>query len=602
MLDPHTDCLDYGKQLCPPDGHTLDRAIATTYSADLQTLLSIPVALVYAQTLEGDLSDARVQMLEAIKEFSKKVLIYHQNGQLHVPPQANWLYAFLEEALVPIQPDDAFTSFHPKVWLIRYRARDEDSPPLFRLIVLSRNLTFDRSWDVACSLDGVLGTKKKKENLPLLDFFQWLDTKHPIPNATEFFDELGRIEFELPEKFSELLFHPIGIPGYRTNPVEFQKSDNAVVISRFLHAKALQTLRDNTARELHVLSEKVDLLPIPFSVREQFRSYCLTDLIIDGEAYEHAEDGDPDQQQQHLHAKLFIFRTVGKESRWFLGSANATEAAFRRNVEFMVELRSSAYRARPSRTLKTLVEEDGTGVFVELPPESEKPDPEADAQRTTLRRFEHALLDAEMEAQVEQGSQRDTFDFLLRISAPSFPQIDDFKVTVKPFNIDVAPQALASGSSKALRFSAISESYLSRFLHFSIKGKDLPSRQFLLCVPVAGLPRNRLEHIFRRMVNTPDKFFQYLRFLLAEEISKEDLLRVQTGQSAQGEDRGSMVFDSPLYEQLLVAASRGPSKLRAVDEVIRKLDTDDSDVIPAAFLEFWSCFRPLIPKLENSDG
>lgn len=602
MLDCQNDRLDYGKLLRPPDGHTLDRAVATTYSADLQTLLSIPVALVYAQTLEGDVSEARIQLLEAIKEFSKRVQIYHQKGQLHVPPKSNWLYAFMEDALVPILPDNAFTSFHPKVWLIRYRAKEEDAPPCFRLIVLSRNLTFDRSWDVACSLDGVLGTKKPKENRPLLDFFQWLHAQHPIPDASTLFDQLEQVTFEAPDNFHSLLFHPIGIPGHKKNPVETQTSDRAVVISRFLHPKALQTLRDNTAKELHVLSEKADLLPIPVSVREQFRSYHLNELIIDGESLDVAEDGDPDQQRQHLHAKLFVFRTVNDDSRWFLGSANATEAAFHRNVEFMVELRSGFYPARPRRVLKQLVEEDGTGAFVELLPEREEQNPKADAQRTALRRFEYALIKAEMDARLEPGSQRGTFDLLFRIFAPDFPDLQDFEVTVKPFNIDVAPQALSSGSSKTLRFSAISESYLSRFLHFRIKGKGLLARQFLLCVPMTGLPQHRLENIFRLMIKSQPQFFQYLRFLLAEEISKEDLLRVPTGESDSSGEVETVGFDAPLYEQLLVAASRAPSKLRAVDEVISKLYSEDSDVVPEAFLEFWESFRPLIPKLEKDHG
>ena len=601
MLNPKADCLDYGKLLRPPDGYVLDQAVATTYSADLQTLISIPVALVYAQTLEGDLSEVRIELLEAIKEFSNKVRVYHQKGQLHVP-KANWLYAFMEDALVPILPENAFTSFHPKVWLIRYRAKNEDAIPHFRLIVLSRNLTFDRSWDVACSLDGKPQSKELNDNQPLLKFFGWLDKQHPIPNAKTLLNELARVKFDAPEKFGKLLFHPIGIPGFEKNPVEQQKSDNALIISRFLHPKALQTIRNNTAKEMHLLSEKVDLLTIPISVREQFRSYHLNEWIIDGESIDAAEDGNPDQQKQHLHAKLFIFRTMGENSRWFLGSANATEAAFCRNVEFLVELRTDAYQARPRKVLGTLVEEYGTGAFVELPPDQEAPCSKAEAQRNEIREFEYNLLKADMEACLKPGSQKDTYDLVLRVTAPRFPSVKDFKVTVKPFNIESTPQALASGSSKDLRFSAISESYLSRFLHLTITGRDLPTRQFLICVPMTGLPRQRLESIFRKVITSPDKFFQYLRFLLAEEVCKEDLIRVSTNKVVSSSEVGAMAFDAPLYEQLLVAASRAPSKLRAVDDVIRKLNTEESSVIPADFLELWNSFRPFIPKPIKSNG
>ncbi|MDF1659766.1 MAG: hypothetical protein P1U58_19290, partial [Verrucomicrobiales bacterium] len=182
MLDCRRDRLDYGEQLQPPAGYRLDRAVAATYSADLGALLSIPVALVYAQTMEGDLSGARFQLLKAIEEFSSRVRVYHQEGQLHVPQKLNWLYAHLEDALAPILPDDAFTAFHPKVWVIRFSPDEKEEggegdtakPSRFRVIVLSRNLTFDRSWDVAATLDGETGGAIQEANQPIVDFVRWL--------------------------------------------------------------------------------------------------------------------------------------------------------------------------------------------------------------------------------------------------------------------------------------------------------------------------------------------------------------------------------------------------------------------------------------------
>jgi hypothetical protein len=49
MLDVKRNRLDYGRLLIPPEGFTLRQAVATTYSVDLDTLLSIPIALYYAQ-------------------------------------------------------------------------------------------------------------------------------------------------------------------------------------------------------------------------------------------------------------------------------------------------------------------------------------------------------------------------------------------------------------------------------------------------------------------------------------------------------------------------------------------------------------------------
>ena len=43
MLDVKHNRLDYGELLIPPTGFRLSRAIATTFSLDLNTLLSIPM-------------------------------------------------------------------------------------------------------------------------------------------------------------------------------------------------------------------------------------------------------------------------------------------------------------------------------------------------------------------------------------------------------------------------------------------------------------------------------------------------------------------------------------------------------------------------------
>ncbi len=68
MLDFKEDRLDYGRLLIPPDGYRLDRAVAATYSLDLEMLLSVPVALFYSQTLEGKCDPERFQLLDRTSE------------------------------------------------------------------------------------------------------------------------------------------------------------------------------------------------------------------------------------------------------------------------------------------------------------------------------------------------------------------------------------------------------------------------------------------------------------------------------------------------------------------------------------------------------
>jgi len=152
----------------------------------------------------------------------------------------NGLYAHLEDALTPILPDTAFSAFHPKVWVIRFTHEGDDeshaSPVKYRVIVLSRNLTYDRSWDVAASLDGEVGSDTQAKNRPLIDFVEWLDQKDPTPWAGQFIEELAKTAFETPDGFDEHFFHPTGITGHRKSPIEAHDSLRALVLSPFLDA------------------------------------------------------------------------------------------------------------------------------------------------------------------------------------------------------------------------------------------------------------------------------------------------------------------------------------------------------------------------------
>lgn len=68
MLDYKKNRLDYGRLLNPPEGFRLERAVATTYSLDLVTLLSIPVALYYQKNLDGKITEDRMDIFDAIQK------------------------------------------------------------------------------------------------------------------------------------------------------------------------------------------------------------------------------------------------------------------------------------------------------------------------------------------------------------------------------------------------------------------------------------------------------------------------------------------------------------------------------------------------------
>lgn len=600
MLDVKRNRLDYGRLLIPPDGFSLRQAVATCFSVDLDTLLSIPVALYYAQTLEGQLRGKDVQLIRAIQHTSRLLTIYHQEGQVKVPHAAKDIYAYFEDALVPILPSNAFTSFHPKTWVLRYERHDTPDDVIFRLIVLSRNLTFDRCWDVAAYLEGQPGPQPIPKNTPLIDFLSWLHEQRPFANSRTFLDELACTRFKQADYFDEFKFHPIGIPGYEANPTATRKSARLLCLSPFLHHEALMALAQNSQESPLILSRRVELERVPQAVLHDLQTYCLSDVVVDGERLSSAEEGDAGAMEQDLHAKLFLFDQE-EVTTWFLGSANATKAAFERNVEFMLELKSSAPATRLNKVRKQLLgNEEVGGLFVAFrPAEGGKEDEEEKRRRAVLRNLEYAILTAEMRGTVSPSANELNYDLTLRLDFRSVVSALPLSVAVRPFVLGVDEQVVQLGKVNVLTLMNISETGLSRFLHVAIGDGQLTIREFLVRIDVDGIPTTRLDNIFKSIINSRDKFFTYLRFLLTDELSKEDFDAPPPKSGKHSANGVGWELDMPIFEQLLVTASRNPQRLREVDRVITSLREADGDgVIPPEFMSLWEIFKAAIPSVE----
>jgi hypothetical protein len=145
-------------ELKPPAGYVLDRAVATTFSLDLLTLLFAPLAMVFYESQEKDLDlTRRVEVIETLCRVADRLVIFCQRGRIAVPKTATLLYSYLEPVVVEVQPGGDGV-FHPKTWLLRFTA--EDRQVIYRFLCLSRNLTFDHSWDTVLSLEGVLQERR----------------------------------------------------------------------------------------------------------------------------------------------------------------------------------------------------------------------------------------------------------------------------------------------------------------------------------------------------------------------------------------------------------------------------------------------------------
>lgn len=588
--------------LKPPPGFELVRGIGTTYSLDLNALLSIPVALVFAQTLEGDVSATRFQILEGIRRLSKTVKVYHQKGQLHIPKQFNWLFAYLEDVLSPVLPSQAYASFHPKVWILKYHNRAE-TKSLFRVIVLSRNLTYDRSWDVAAFLEGEVGDNPIAGNKALADFATWLNNKDPFDEAEDFIRDLKAADFRPPDGFDSHVFHPIGIDGYTSNPVFQKRGDKGVVISPFLDENAIKVIQNQIeVDKLTVFSNKEDLDSLTNSTLEKCDSYYLAEMIRDGEsAFSETDDGS-EPQQQNLHAKVFLFEEKN-HSQLLLGSSNASLAARDRNTEFMIELIGNSDYSKLFRDL-TGVDGKSGPFFHYQRHEDQDHQSKDDAITQKLRELEYRLLKAPIVGRLEKRERSDNYDLYLEINLTRVQPIGGAAISVQPLGKSNLYRRLSLGEKVKLSFKNIDVLHLSQFLQFKIEQRGKLYHQFLVHIKIKGIPKDRLSSLFKAIIDSQDKFFEYLRFLLAGEITKDDILREfqEYPEHAKNHaDVDSWFHELPIYESMLEAASRNPKKLIEVDAIIDRLskDSDMDSVIPPAFLNFWQQFKRAVPVFQE---
>jgi hypothetical protein len=602
MLDYQRNRLDYGEMLIPPQGYRLAKAIAATYSLDLNTLLSIPIALFYAQTMEGTCEGERIQLLEAIQRCPEVLRIYHQTGQIHVPRNQNRLFGLLEDCVVEVPPKSAYSSFHPKVWILRYVA--DSGPVRYRLIVLSRNLTYDRSWDIAANLDGDVTDTVQERNQPLVDFARHLLDHEPFAGAESFVEGLSRVEFATPKGFNgNFRFHPIGIGNYR-NPIQNQTGEGVICITPFVHDVALAKLCQNVPEQRWLFCRREELRRLKKETLEGINTFCLSSVIVDGESISNGEDGDLEPLEQNLHAKLFIYKRKGRGNIWFVGSANATKAAFERNVEFLLEMRGSSDAVQFETILDDLLgPERDVGVFEPFQPSAEPVDEGAQhALEQRIRQLEFDLFDSleVVRSELVQSKNTRNFDLLLTLQ-PAGTAWTDLEVKLAPFNSDHTTQVLAPAGQTEFRFENINESNLSRFLRFEIYHNKELQCAFLMKIDIAGMPTSRISQIIKGIISDRDKFFEYLRFLLADAFDKEAMDDGNAGSKGSADDAsGLWDVKSPIFEQLLITASRRPGRLKEIDGIIQQLmegvEHDDNRVVPQEFLTLWEAFRGMISK------
>lgn len=608
MLDPNGRAL-YADSLRPPPGRVFDEAIATTYTLGLDTLLTVPLQLaLFDRRDAGEGLRDGVAVLEALRRTSERLSVFYQAGRIHVPSTTHVLYGMLEPIVHAVRAPGG-GAFHAKLWVLRFVDPEGVLPPVLRVLVLSRNLTFDRSWDLSLRLDGEVGDEQRDEAGVLADFVRRLPSLavDALPaadgeRAERLASDLSRTRFEWPAGFRRARFFVHGLGGSSWQP---EASEELVILSPFCDDRALARLAGSSSQPLALISRADELDRLTPSTRAKFEKILVLD---DAAASEDGEDTSAEPERLHgLHAKAYLQR-VGSDLHLVMGSANATRPGLLdgRNVELLVELVGPVAKVGG---VAEVLERDGFGAVLEEFEASEEPldvDGAARAAEALLSAARDRLagggLSVVCEGGPEASGEGSSEGWALRLVSRepvALEGLSEMRAWPVTLTDDRAMPLEFEGGRLNTSLGTLALVSLTGFVAFELvapiggTAKTLRTR-FVLSLPIEDLPAGREAAVMRTVIANQEGFLRYLALLLAEieddPIATSERTAIDwTRWLAQG--RGE---DLALLEPLVRALARSPERLgdvRRVVERIKEGEGVDQDVIPAEFLDLWASFE-----------
>ena len=613
--------------LRPPAGYRLRRAVGTSFTLDLMALLTAPLAFTFFDAHDDDgttIADP-LALIEALRRHAEKITLFCQAGAITVPPPDQKLIAYLEGSVVEVRPRREGAIFHPKIWVLAFEA--DDRPTFYRVLCLSRNLTFARSWDTCLRLDGAVADDvgDQARNQPFANLLAALPklATRDVPNQLQedlrrMTREIRRVDFRPPEPFTEFRVHNVGLGDRSGWP--FPKAGRSLVVSPFLGGAAVRQFVDDHGLQI--------LISRPEAFDEVLRNagpdalprtcYVLApEAGLDARAadeMEAKESGGSSPDKDHvelagLHAKLFLFES-GPKAHLFAGSANATSAAFHGNVEVLVELVGETGKCGIEsflgpeddpklETIRSLLHDYNPSIAPE--PDDDEAVKLAKKAERLARRLGAARLTA-IAREVDAGQR-----WNLELSGELGDILADGEVGVWPATLSPKAVVRIDGRSEAGRepmpptgrgeplatFRNLSFEALTAFFAFELslrEGAHEVRKRFAVTAKLVGAPEDRKERLLRSFLSDRRRVLQLLLLILSGEGA--DVSAFVQAVRRDGTNRGGLLGGwegAALLEALLRSLSRNPG---GIDEAARLISDlrktpEGKDLLPEGLDEIW---------------
>ena len=568
MFDVANDRLSYGELLRPDVGYTLDFAVGTTYSLDLEALLGVPVSLGLLGDADAEQMRSPLYVLEAIRTSSDKIAIFCNAGGIKLPDKIQSVYSLLEESVFQVKLSRN-SNFHPKLWVLKYS--NEAGKSYIKLLVLSRNLTFDSSIDLCVAMRGEVKHARRLKNKSLADILTFVGQyakrakQQQILSLAE--DVMRVPTFEVEHPFEDYTFFPMGIPDYPGSDTKlFEQKYDLFAVSPFLSDNVVQQLTENAGQKILVTRKS----SVTKRTMEAFDHVFITkDILSDNEF----------GSKQDIHAKLY-FTTTQDGNYLYIGSANASHNAFYRNVECLLRLK---YKLNcigmKTFTQDFLPSENCPYEELTYIPEIPPADPSQKLIDEALREAVYALKRADV---LSNGTA-----YSIQINAKELKTAEP--VLIAPLQrqnlmTTLRPETVFDG----LLLKEISEFFILR----------VQSQTLVVKVDTQGIPKDRDQAIYRGIIDSKAKFMTYLSFVLSESPASftaetdllDDVLLCGNGRDGAG------AATAAIYEKMLRVFHQNPNRLKGIADMIRRLEPD---VVGEDFVQMYQQFEAAAKKVRK---
>lgn len=514
--------------------------------------------------------------------------IFCQRGKIHAPDTYTNLMAFVEDCIVEVLPENEFTSFHPKIWVLRFEKKRQ---VIYRLAVLSRNLTFDRSWDISCFVEGAPGSQPTAGGQQLSDFLRHFYQLTGRKHDKKFLRDLAKVEFDWPAVFGSSVLFPI--VGHKqaqvfTNPMRMAVYDELLVVSPFVDGITVKHFKEQN-KKLTLLARGDELDKLDEEVLEGLSVYAFNTSIRDGESM--LDNEEQGSSYQDLHAKIYLGKK-GVFTDWLMGSANCTAAAFERNTEFLLKF-SGKHPNADLLTIKNMLTDPVSRVFL---PYERKPQTVNEEQNTLerlIRGINYKLSASTFIGNVFERPEGQNYDLEVSVDLRGLVVADNVQLYGALLHRQDKPIEFYAGAENVIVFGNVALTRLSHFLAVDIWLDGISVCRLVVKIDMKNIPAERDDIIFNELINSRQSFYRYLQFLLApdEFDGLAEILEETQDNGAGASSEGHVIEPSPpIYEHLLLAASRSPAKLKEINQIMLRLERLNSEII-AEFKPIWEVFK-----------